>query len=212
MGNVGFGRMTDHFGLQSQTLRLISSDNGVSRRIVRTSQTGPFNADHVGGAFANPVCTYMVVGDMTVDVTLGKAYTSGFFITELAIVTEIGKFPLVTVSATANEGADAINMWRVQVPVLARARAQNLLSSVSTSSELRSLRLVATCDPVVLWEGLAPSASDIVHGKMVVDATVISGGEVDGNPGSGWTSKGIPLIGGDREYNSKKIRVERRLV
>lgn len=211
MGNAGFGRLVDYFGLESQALKLIASDNGKSRRVVRTSHTGPFDADEAGNAFLNPVCTYMVVGNTTVDVTLGKAWTAGYFITELAVLTELGKFPLVTVSATANEGADAINMWRVQVPLLARARAQNLLSAISTSSSLHAVRLVATCDPVVLWENLAPSASDITHGKMVVDATVASGGVVDGTAASGWTDVGLPLVCGGTDYNSLKIRVERRL-
>lgn len=211
MGNAGFGRLIDYFGLESQALKLIASDNGKSRRVVRTSHTGPFDADAAGNAFLNPVCTYMVIGDTTVDVTLGTAWAAGYFITELAVLTELGKFPLVTVSATANEGADAINKWRVQVPLLARARAQNLLSAISTSSSLHAVRLVATCDPVVLWENLAPSASDITHGKMVVDATVASGGVVDGTAASGWTDVGLPLVCGGTDYNSLKIRVERRL-
>ena len=211
MANAGFGRLVDYFGLESQALRLIASDNGTSRRVVRTSHTGQFDADEAGSTFLNPVCTYMVVGDTTVDVTLGTAWAAGYFITELAVLTELGKFPLVTVSATANEGADAINKWRVQVPVVARARAQNLLSAISTSSSLHAVRLVASCDPVVLWEGLSPSASDITHGKVTVDATVASGGVVDGSAASGWTSVGLPLACGGTDYNSMKIRVERRL-
>lgn len=211
MSNAGFGRLVDYFGLESQALKLVASENGASRRVVRTSHTGKFDADESGDTFLNPVCTYMVVGDTTVDVTLGTAWAAGYFVTELAVLTEIGKFPLVTVSATANEGADAINKWRVQVPIIARARAQNLLSAISTSSSLRSVRLVATCDPVVLWEDLAPSASDITHGKVVVDATVVSGGVVDGTAASGWTDVGLPLVCGGTDYNSMRIRVERRL-
>ena len=127
MANQGFGRLVDYFSFESANLRLVASSDGKGRRVVRTSHYGDFDADHVSDRFLNPVCTYMVVGDMTIDATLGKAWRDvqggNFMLTNLDVETAVGNFPLLTLSAVANEGADAINMWRVQVPVVARARA-----------------------------------------------------------------------------------------
>ena len=128
--------------------------------------------------------TYVVKADTTVSVQLGKGYAatisrstmtvSGFMITTVEINTEVGKFPTVTVSAVANEGANAVNEFNVSVPVVARSKAQNLLGAISGGGHLQRCALVATCDPVVCEENLMPCASDIVNGRYELAAETLA--------------------------------------
>lgn len=172
-----FGDVVDYFGLASATLIPFESDEGSSRPHVVTRHYGKAaGASQTGPTWLNPTVKYMVVGDMTLTVQLGKAFAkkteteTGFMIVSALVETGLRKFPVVTISATANEGVDAINKFNIAVPILARARAQNILGAVSGGGELQSLSLLATCDPVVLQEALAPCASDVVNGRLEVHA------------------------------------------
>jgi len=213
MSNAGFGLMTDFFGMASQYMKLISSDSGKFHRRQQVSHYGPYEALDVGPALLNPVCVYEVIKDTAVAFTLGKAWAAGYFLTSVAILTQPGHFPQVTLSGTANEGVDAINKWNVSVNVVARARAQNLLNALTDATRLQSVRLMAKCDPVVIYEDNEPSASDVVHGKLVLEATAVSG---DGAAtlavaNNNWTVVGLPVVGGGTDYSSVTLTAERSL-
>ena len=135
--NTGFNSKTDFFGMASSALRLISSQNGAQTILTETSHTGTIDAFDMGNQLLNPVCRYAVVQDVTLDFTLGKAWAAGYMLTEVLIETKVGQFPVVTFTGTANEGADAINKWRVSnIAVKARSKAQNLLSALGDSTRI----------------------------------------------------------------------------
>ena len=196
-----FGGVEDYFGLASGALIPIASTTGDTRRRVAVSHGGKYDGgvNAIGNIQRNPSVTYVVKANTTVAVQLGKAWkprnaagqevnvgsskiaVSGFMITTVEIVTEVGKFPTVTVSAVANEGADAVNnftvnknKFNVSVPVVARSKAQNLLGAIRGGGHLQRCTLVATCDPVVCEENLMPCASDIVNGRYELSAETIA--------------------------------------
>ena len=195
--DLQFGGVTDYFGLASSALVPVSSTTGDTRHRVAVSHSGKYESgvNEIGGIWRNPSVTYVVKANTTVIVQLGKAWAatftgsgssrkmtvSGYMITTVEIVTEFGKFPTVTVSAVANEGANAVNnftenknKFNVSVPVVARSKAQNLLGAISGGGYLQRCSLVATCDPVVCEENLMPFASDIVNGRYELSAETLA--------------------------------------
>jgi hypothetical protein len=127
--------------------------------------------------------------------------------------TLVGKFPTVTVTGTANEGADAINKFAVSIPIQARARAQNLLSAITGGGALQTCEAAATCSPVVCAENNMPCASDVVQGRYTVKGTTYApGNESTHTAGTGFTSIGEPKTNGDKEYPMWEITVEKEIV
>ena len=224
--DLQFGGVTDWFGLGNASLVPIWSDAGDTVPNVRGSHTGRFDSSAFGGTWRNPSVRYMVCGDSALDITLGKAFAatytgtgtnrrmsvSGFMIVAVRVVTQIGKFPVVEVSATANEGKDAINLFRFQCSVLARARAQNLMSAVTGGGEIQSCTLAASCDPVVLDENLMPCASDVVRGKLSVNARLYAPeNEEPPTAGAGFALSGVPKQCGDRDYTAYEFTAEKEM-
>jgi hypothetical protein len=98
----------------------------------------------------------------------------------------------VTVESTANEGADAINLFAVSIPIAANAHAQNLLSAIGGSGELQVCTARASCDPVVCAENNMPCASDVVRGKIDVTGDIIMLDASAPTAGTGFTLVGDP--------------------
>lgn len=190
-----FGDVVDWFGLGSASLVPFESDDGRDRPRVVTAHYGRHSADVRTSAsqtladitasesarveWLNPTVRYMVVADMTLDLQLGKAFAAstgatGYMLTSALVETVVRGFPVVTVSGVANEGADAINRFFVSVHILARARAQNLLGAISGGGELQRLSLLAAADPVVVELDMAPCASDVVNGRLEVQAETLA--------------------------------------
>lgn len=240
------GGCIDWFGLSSSALVPIASTSGDTRHRVAVSHGGKYESgvNEVGKVWRNPSVTYVVKANTTVAVQLGKAWkprnaagqevavgastiaVSGFMITTVEIVTEVGKFPTVTVSAVANEGANAVNnftvnanKFNVSVPVVARSKAQNLLNAISGGGHLQSCRLVAACDPVVCEENLMPCASDIVNGRYELSAeTLAPNGEAAPTmTAASGTNGGFALIddpqqGRDCDFMRYTIQARREMV
>lgn len=240
------GGCIDWFGLSSSALVPLASTTGDTRHRVAVSHGGKYESgvNEVGKVWRNPSVTYVVKANTTVAVQLGKAWkprnaagqevavgastiaVSGFMITTVEIVTEVGKFPTVTVSAVANEGANAVNnftvnanKFNVSVPVVARSKAQNLLNAISGGGHLQSCRLVAACDPVVCEENLMPCASDIVNGRYELSAeTLAPNGEAAPTmTAASGTNGGFALIddpqqGRDCDFVRYTIQARREMV
>ena len=230
-----FGRVVDYFNFASENLVPISSSSGDGKKRTcaananwsGTTQSGGAGrysngVNDIGGVWRNPSVTYLVVGDCTISLNLGTAFAatrsgstmtiSGYMITSVRVRTQIGKFPTMTVSATANEGANAINLFAVSIPVQARARAQNLLSAISGGGNLQSCEAAAECSPVVCAENNMPCASDVVQGRYTVRGTTYApGNEAAPTAGTGFTSVGEPKSNGDKEYPQWEITVEKEI-
>ena len=241
-----FGTVVDYFGLASNALVPVASTSGDTRHRVTAAHGGKYESgvNQVGKVWRNPSVTYVVKADTTVSVKLGKAWkprnasgsevnpgasniaVSGYMITTVEIDTEVGTFPTVTVSADANEGANAVNnftvnanKFNVSVPVVARSKAQNLLNAISGGGHLQSCRLVAACDPVVCEENLMPCASDIVNGRYELSAeTLAPNGEAAPTmTAASGTNGGFALIddpqqGRDCDFVRYTIQARREMV
>ena len=183
-----FGILTDWFDIDSENgpLMLVSSRSGATRNAVETSHTGALaiqTADSSVGAFErggilmNPVCTYRIRKEGRVTIPLGKAWPmvgtskSGYMITRAEYATSADGEPVLVVRGTANEGADAINRWNVNLSVNPDHIAQDPMGAVSGGGEMTECKTIITCDPVVPYENGMPCASDVVHGKVIVEAT-----------------------------------------
>ena len=210
------GGAIDYFSLASAALVPFESDDGANRpRIVTRTYGKTAGADQSSlTQWINPTVKYMVVADTTLSVTLGKAFPAtetagydydnvwteimtrtGYMITSVIVDTRLNSFPIVTISAVANEGADAINTFAVSIPIIARARAQNLLGCISGGGELQALTIAALCDPVVIQERFAPCASDVVNGRFEVHGeTLAIHGESAPTAAGGFTAAGYPEI------------------
>ena len=240
---TGFQYVEDFFNLGTANLVPISSDAGDNRqRVCVMNATTNYSGDQTGagrytrnysnssldptstsGVWRNPTVTYRVVHDCTVATQLGKAFpatrsgsamtVSGFMITSVKVSTAIGKFPTVTVAATANEGANAINLFDVSIPVVARARAQYLLGAVSGGGNLQTCEAEASCSPVVVAENGMPCASDVVGGRYPVRAqTYAPNREAAPVAANGFTSTGAPKSGEDRDFPTWSVVAEKEIV
>jgi len=224
----------DFFGLASSALVPIASTNGDEYHRATAAHNGKYEngVNQISGIWRNPSVTYVVKANTTVSVQLGKAFAaqksgstmtrSGYMITTVEIVTEIGKFPTVTVSAVANEGANAVNnftvnanKFNVSVAVVARSKAQNLLNAISGGGYLQRVTLRGTCDPVVCEENLMPCASDIVNGRYELAAeTVAPNGEAAPTmaASAGFAMVGVPKVGADSNFVRYSIDGRKEMV
>lgn len=236
-----FGDVVDYFGLASANLVPFESDEGSNRPRVVTRHYGKAaGADQTGPVWRNPTVKYMVVGNMTLAVTLGRAFPksmgtiygpyvdrdgrwtfgdhhgmteSGYMITTATVETNTRQFPVVTVQAVANEGVDAINLFHVAIPLLARARAQNLLGAVVGGGELQTFGMTATCDPVVLTEGAEPCASDAVNGRFEAHAeTLAYNFEAAPQAAAGFTAIGEPVVKSGTDYTRYRLTARKEIV
>ncbi len=244
-----FSEITDWFALGSNALVPIASTAGDTRHRVAASHGGKYESgvNAAGPIWRNPSVSYVVKADVTIAIKLGLGFPatysdpgsrlhmaiSGYMIASVEIITEIGRHPVVIVSAVANEGnrltgegANAVNnfavnanKFNVSVPVVARSKAQNLLGAISGGGHLQSCRLVAACDPVVCEENLMPCASDIVNGRYELSAeTLAPNGEAAPTmTAASGTNGGFALIDDpkqdrDRDYTRYSISARREMV
>ena len=183
-----FGNLTDYFNLETADgpLMLVASTDGATRSVTETSHSGALaiqTADSTVGAFArggillNPTSTYRIRKSGTVQIQLGKAWEktgdvkSGYMIVSAEYATASDGEPILVIRGVANEGADAINRWNVNLSVNPDHIAQDPMGAVSGGGEMTECKTLITCDPVVPMENGMPCASDVVHGKVVVTAT-----------------------------------------
>ena len=220
-----FQRMVDYFGAAptGSALNLVSSGDGAVRTMAEASMTGPHAAYQRGPIMKNPVCRYSLVADATLSFTLGKAWpatfsngamtASGWTLVRIDVETRLGAFPEVVLTGVASEGVDAINKWTVSIPLVARARAQNLMgSAASIAGSLLSCSLAAGAEPVVLTEGLVPCASDVVHGAIDVTGVMLTpDGEASPLAASGWIGVGTPDARGAGQYRTYSYRMRKEL-
>ncbi|MBR4651817.1 MAG: InlB B-repeat-containing protein [Kiritimatiellae bacterium] len=216
-----FGQVDDWFGMKSSSLIPVSSDSGDSQRHTNAVNGGRYSSgvSQTSGIWRNPTVTYAVVKNVTVAATLGKAFAatksggvmtiSGYMITSVEVSTRLGSFPTVTVSATANEGVNAINQFGVSIPVKARARAQDMLDAISGGGFLHAMKVRACCDPVVCEEDMMPCASDVVRGRYELSAETLATNREsaptaqafhDANSKGGFTITATDRTGGGTEY------------
>ncbi len=215
-----FGNVTDYFGMASASLIPIASDSGDNKQRVCVSHTGKFEpgVDAVSGVWRNPTVVYAVVRSFTFKATLGKAWAgsgstlSGFMLTGVQVNTQVGSFPTITLTGTANEGRDAINSFDLSVPIVARSKAQNLLNAIRGGGKLQACILSASCDPVVLAENMMPCASDVVHGKITINASTVNiSNEGEPTAANGFTSLGAPCGMSDATYKGYTFVAEKEM-
>ena len=205
-----FGKVVDYFGVAGANLVCVSSDSGATRSAVRCSHYGPVSAYETGAAVCNPTCVYEVVGDVDFSANLGQMCVGvNAMLTGVRCDTALGAVPRITLTGTANEGAAAINLFTVAFSVSPRHRPQNLMGALSGAGDaLQACSVFASCSPVVLWEGMMPSASDVTDGIVHVEAVVLGTG---GTAANGWNVVGESVSGGGTDYRRRQWAFERPL-
>lgn len=190
-----FSKVTDFFGYQSNALRLISSRAGYERKVQETAGICVINARDLSGDFLNPVCQYVVAANLSLSFTLGRAYTHnglGFMLTSVSVHSAVCSFPVVTLTGTANEGANAIKTHAVTVNIWARSKAQDVAGAFGYSGcHLNECEATWSAEPVVIVQPVnvngvlvaKPVASDIQHGRVEVTAKTVLGAPTVAN---GW--------------------------
>ena len=220
----GKAKTTDWFNLRMPSLIPIESDSGEGGPRIVTRHYGKYSSDCADAAsslvWLNPTVKYMVVGSVNFVVTLGDAFAggsgnTGYMIKSVEVKTRERAFPIVTVSATANEGKSAINRFAVTVSVAPRARAQALAGAINPGSgHLQVCTLRASCDPIVLAENMVPCSSDVVNGRIEVSGDVRFDdirNRVGPSAGSGFALVSREDTGGGTSYNGCRITVRKEL-
>ncbi len=221
-------------------------------RTTRLNLQSRITAEQSGTAWRNPYVKYMVVADADIKLCLGTAYAketgtvygpylpplssewrfgnhtgttkTGYMLTTVMVETGSRHFPVVTMQGVANEGADSINKFWVHIPVVARARAQNLLGAISGGGELQRLVLSATCTPVVCQEYMEPCASDVVDGHYEIHAETLAA-QGEGAPtfpessyiepdlsNGGFTPLGEPVVHSGTDYARYIVAARKEIV
>ncbi len=222
-----WGEVTDYFGLSTGNnakVMCISSDDGGSLSANETSHTGALalqagdsavGAYQAGGKLLNPRCTYRIKSAGSIGFTLGNKYgnassgVSGYFLTSATYSTGADQEPTLTLQGTANEGANAINTYAVSLNVDPDHIAQDPKSAINGGGELVECTTTFTCDPVVVYEGDMPCASDVVHGRKRVEArTCAYKGENAPTAKTGYVSKGVQTATEDVDFTVYAITAE----
>lgn len=220
-----FSTVEDFFGLASASLVPVASSTGDTHESTAVAHYGKYTQGvnvASAGVWRNPTVTYAVVKDMTLSVLLGRAFkavksggvmtVSGYMITAVEVATQIGQFPTVTVTGTANEGENAINSFAVRIPVVGRSKAQNILDAVTGGGYIQRCVLRAVCDPVVLAENMMPCASDVVNGRYEVSAeTLATAIHAAPRAGGGFTLLGVPKATRDMAYVRYSFEAKREM-
>ncbi len=200
--SANFNKFVDYFGLESNALKLISSDSGRACSIADVCHYGPIDAfESFSTPIYNPVCVYEVVANLTFSINLGAMAVTGYnaMITAAEIRTAAGQTPTITVHGTANEGAAAINKFVVSCAVSKRHRTQNLMWAATSIANCTSATAKFTCDPVVPYEAGLPCASDVVKGRATVTFDNYGAGV---GVSSGWYILESPTRGVENGYRT----------
>lgn len=225
-----FGYLTDFFNLETADgpLMLVASTDGATRSVTETSHSGALaikttdssvGAFERGGILLNPTCTYRIRKSGNVQIQLGKAWAktgtvkSGYMIVSAEYATASDVESVLVVRGAANEGADAINRWNVNISVNPDHIAQDPMGAVSGGGEMTECKTLVTCDPVVPMENGMPCASDVVHGKVVVTATTNAylGESAPTASGSFIETNGDPNSETDVDFITYSFKAERSL-
>ena len=216
-----FGDVTDYYGFGGSDLIPVESDDGSARPHAVTREYGRKGADSTSPVlWRNPTVKYMVVRDINRSFTLGVTYNrdasadrTAYMLTSVNVETGLRRFPTITLSGVANEGASAINRFAANFKVAARARAQALGGfSISGGGELHGCSVSLTCDPVVLAENQRPCASDVVGGRLELRAETLSTGETRTPTVGGADAFHVDVVGAGVQYRRCRVTARREIV
>lgn len=207
-----WGFVQDYWGLGSATLIPIKSDEGTAGQMIYTADGGSAQYQ----VLPNPSVTYMVIGQTDFNCTLGGLGLGAYMITNVQVNTNLAQPPTITVSGVANEGNRAVNQYPVRVSISPRHRAQRLDNSIVGGGELQRCTYTAKCDPVVVYgtksSGIAPIASDVVHGVVTIQGTTAAYNmETAPTASNGYTATELSEDGDHIGYKTFNISVEKRI-
>lgn len=233
-----FGNVVDYFGLctagwqyvggkwiynlNGSKLVLLASNSGDTRsRDAFRAYGKTVNGVATGATLRNPSVTYGVVDDLDIGLTLGTSY-GDYMLTGVEVSTAAGERPTITLTGTANEGANAVNLFQINnIVVSPRSKAQNLMSAIgydSNSSKLVRCSMRATCEPVIVFAPVngtvTPVASDVVNGIVEVAADVMQtsqGNAPWANSGAGFALVGLDNKNGEASYIQYGVTARKEL-
>ena len=181
MANAGFSAPVNYWGTINGLTPKSSSDGKSSSVAEAPNEYGDTVAHDVYGEVLAPSTEYAVTGDVDLsDIVLGSihSYTIGsggsaitkkIMLTQVAISTQAGNPPTVTISGVEVESGATAKRTYALTP---RSKAQDVCGAFTASANFTQINTTASVDPHVQTVGGTPVASDASHGRIEVQATL----------------------------------------
>ena len=182
--NSGFSAPVNYWGSIDGLTPKSSSDGKSSSVAEAPNEYGDTAAHDVYGEVLAPSTEYAVTDEVDLsDIELGSIHTIGtgaatkyLMLTTLAINTQAGQPPTVTISGVEVEsGATAKRTYALTGTLTPRSKAQDVCGALTASSNFTQIQTTAQVDPHVQTVTGTPVASDASHGRIEVQATLTDG-------------------------------------
>lgn len=206
--NAGFSAPVNYWGSIDGLTPKSSSDGKSSSVAEAPNEYGDTAAHDVYGEVLAPSTEYAVTGDVDLsDIVLGSihshtigsggsAITKKIMLTTVAITTQAGNPPTVTISGVEVEsGATAKRTYALSGTLTPRSKAQDVCGAFTASANFTQIQTTAQVDPHVQTVKGVPVASDASHGRIEVQATMTDGagtGTITAASGGGFTVTAAP--------------------
>ena len=206
--NSGFSAPVNYWGTIDGLTPKSSNDGKSSSVAEAPNEYGDTAAHDVYGEVLAPSTEYAVTGDVDLsDIVLGSihshtigsggsAITKKIMLTTVAITTQAGNPPTVTISGVEVEsGATAKRTYALSGTLTPRSKAQDVCGAFTPSANFTQIQTTAQVDPHVQTVGGVPVASDASHGRIEVQATMTDGagtGTITAASGGGFTVTAAP--------------------
>ncbi len=208
MSNAGFSAPVNFWGSITGLTPKSSSDGKSSSVAEAPNEYGDTAAHDVFGEVLAPSTEYAVTGEVDLsNIVLGSihsyaigsggsAITKKLMLTTVAISTQAGNPPTVTISGVEVEsGATAKRTYALSGTLTPRSKAQDVCGAFTASANFTQINTTAAVDPHVQTVNGVPVASDASHGRIEVQATMTDGagnGTITAASGGGFTVTAAP--------------------
>ena len=185
MSNAGFSAPVNFWGTINGLTPKSSGDGKTSSVAEAPNEYGDTAAHDVYGEVLAPSTEYAVTGAVDLSQIVlgsihsytigdgGSAETKKLMLTTVAITTQAGNPPTVTISGVEVESnATAKRTYALTGTLTPRSKAQDVCGAFTASSNFTQINTNAAVDPHVQTVGGVPVASDASHGRIEVQATL----------------------------------------
>ena len=186
--NAGFSAPVNYWGSITGLTPKSSSDGKTSQVAEAPNEYGDTAAHDVFGETLAPSVEYAVTGNVDLSSIVlgsihthtigsgGSAITKKLMLTTVAINTQAGSPPTVTLSGVEVEsGATAKRTYALSGTLTPRSKAQDVFGAFTASANFTSISSNASVDPHVQTVKGAPVFGDASHGRIEVQATLTDG-------------------------------------
>lgn len=208
MSNAGFSAPVNFWGTINGLTPKSSGDGKTSSVAEAPNEYGDTAAHDVYGEVLAPSTEYAVTGAVDLSQIVlgsihsytigdgGSAETKKLMLTTVAITTQAGNPPTVTISGVEVESdATEKRTYALTGTLTPRSKAQDVCGAFESSANFTQINTNAAVDPHVQTVGGVPVASDASHGRIEVQATMTDptgNGEITAASAGGFTVTASP--------------------